>query len=38
MFGIAKDVYALTDEEKYSKQYERIEKYEKIGEIENDFA
>ena len=32
MFGIAKDVYALTDEEKYSKQYERIDKYESISD------
>lgn len=32
MFGIAKDVYALTDEEKYSKQVERIEKYENISD------
>jgi phosphate:Na+ symporter len=32
MFGIAKDVYALKDEEKYSKQYERIEKYESISD------
>ena len=32
MFGIAKDIYALTDEEKYSKQVERIEKYENISD------
>lgn len=32
MFGIAKDIYALTDEEKYNKQVERIEKYENISD------
>ena len=32
MFGIAKDIYALKDEEKYTKQYERIEKYEAISD------
>ena len=32
MFGIAKDLYELEDAEKYSKQYERIEKYESISD------
>ena len=32
MFGIAKDLYSLEDSEKYSKQYERIEKYELISD------
>ena len=32
MFSIAEDLYNITDEEKYVKQYERIEKYESISD------
>lgn len=32
MFSIAEDLYSITDEEKYGKQYERIEKYESISD------
>ena len=32
MFSIAEDLYNITDEEKYGKQYERIEKYESISD------
>ncbi len=32
MFSIAKDIYSTTDEEIFTKQYERIEKYENISD------
>lgn len=32
MFSIAENLYAITDEEKYNKQYERVEKYEAISD------